>query len=77
MSCNKKIPEFKNMYATNISKTHGTPITFDDWYSENEDVLLDIWYDLQSSVSVRNIFILDRCRFDNFCSFVSSNTTFE
>lgn len=47
----------------------------DTWYSENEDGMLDIWHAMQDSIKSRGIVMLDKCRFNHFCSFVMSMTT--
>ena len=39
----QKIPQLKGFDNAIFSKTHGVPLSYDDWYSENEDHLLDIW----------------------------------
>ena len=47
----------------------------DEWYSQNEDELLDVWHELQEFIKRRGIVMLDKCRFNNFYDFVLSMTT--
>lgn len=47
----------------------------DEWYSENESDLLDIWHAVEDSIKKRGIVMLDKCRFNHFCAFVISMTT--
>ena len=72
-----KIPHVVINSSSRVSSTHGVPCEYNEWYSENEDDLLDIWYNINSIVSDRGLNMLDTCRFNHFCSFVSSRTTME
>ena len=60
-----------------LAKPHG--VSFhnieDEWFSENEDDLLDIWHMIQDSIKTRGIVMLDKCKFNHFCEFVLSTTT--
>ena len=47
----------------------------EEWYSENESELLDIWHVLEDNIKARGIVMLDKCRFNHFCDFVMSLTT--
>ena len=60
-------------------KPHTSPTSFrnadDTWYSENENELLDIWHIIEDSIKSRGLVMLDKCRFNHFCTFVMSMTT--
>ena len=73
----QRIPPLKGFDNAIFSKTHGVPLSYDDWYSENEDHLLDIWNSMQSIVYDRGLFMLDRGGFHHLCAFIASNTTLE
>lgn len=47
----------------------------EEWYSENESELLDVWHALGDNIKARGIVMLDKCRFNNFCDFAMSLTT--
>lgn len=73
----QKIPPLKGFDNAIFSKTHGVPLSYDDWYSENEDHLLDIWNGIQSIVYDRGLLMLDRGGFHHLCDFIASKTTLE
>ncbi|CAM9208394.1 unnamed protein product [Pylaiella littoralis] len=47
----------------------------DEWLSENENEVLDMWHEIEDSIKRRGIVMLDKCRFNHFCTFVMSLTT--
>jgi hypothetical protein len=47
----------------------------EEWYSEYEDDLLDVWHIVKDNIEQRGIVMLDKCRFSHFCAFVMSMTT--
>ena len=47
----------------------------DEWYLENENDLLDMWHALKDDIAKRGIVMLDKCKFNHFCTFVLSMTT--
>ena len=47
----------------------------DEWYSDHEDDLIDIWHLIQDNINKRGIIMLDKCRFNHFCAFVLHMTT--
>lgn len=58
-------------------RVHGTSFrsTDDDWYSEYESDLLDVWHSIEDMIRAKGIVMLDKCRFNQFCAFVVSATT--
>ena len=72
-----KIPHVQINHPAVVSKTHGVPFEYDDWYSENEEHLLDIWHGITNIIEDRGLYMLDRCGFNHLCTFVASRTTFE
>ena len=72
-----KIPHVQLNRVTTISKTHGVPFEYDDWYSENEEHLLDIWAGMNNIIEDRGLYMLDKCGFNHLCTFVASKTTIE
>lgn len=72
-----KIPHIPNRAPARVTKTHGVPFTYDEWYYENEDNLLDLWDGIQEMISDRNMYMLDKCGFHHLCSFVASRTTLD
>ena len=74
-SSSQIIPPLKGFNNSVISSTHGVPISYDEWYSENEEHLLDMWHSINSIVYDRSLFMLDKSGYQHFCAFVASKTT--
>lgn len=72
-----KIPHIKFNHPSVISKTHGVPFEEDDWFSENEEHILDIWHGINNIIDDRGLYILDKCRFHHLCTFIASMSTIE
>lgn len=47
----------------------------EEWYSENESELIDVWHALQDNINRRGLVMFDKCRFNHFCAFILSMTT--
>lgn len=71
----QSIPPLKGFNNAVFSRTHGVPISYDEWYSENEEHLLDMWHGINSIVYDRGLFMLDKSGYQHFCTFVASKTT--
>jgi len=70
----KKSPPLK---FPSLPKPIGTTFrdSDDEWYSEHESDLLDMWHALKDDIAKRGIVMLDKCKFNHFCTFVLSMTT--
>lgn len=60
-----------------LAKPHGVSFrnSDDEWYSEYENELIDVWHVIQDNIKTKGVVMLDKCRFNHFCAFVMSMTT--
>lgn len=73
---NKKLtnlPTFKTEKYS--SRSNITPISSDEWEDENEIEISRLWDAMNNYLEIHNIDMLDRCKYTDFCNFVSLYTT--
>ena len=67
------LPIFKNEKYS--SRSNITPISSDEWEDENEIEISRLWDAMNNYLEIHNIDMLDRCKYTDFCNFVSLYTT--
>lgn len=68
-------PKMPTPLKTQESRLKARYTTREDWLSQNECKLSDLWEAMRNYLNDTNSFFLDKCDYVTFCDFVATNST--
>ncbi|AAR26915.1 FirrV-1-B40 [Feldmannia irregularis virus a] len=70
-----KIPPFKATTLQSYTRRRHGRVSEQEWLDANEYFLSDLWYSFEKFAKECNPFVLDQCRYTDFCNFIAKHST--